>query len=57
MKLFFALLIIIWWISVWGLADLIMEDWSRTQKAATYGAGIMLTLGTLWFFPHVADRL
>ena len=57
MKLLFALLIIVWWISVWGLADLAMEDWTRRQKAYAYLAGIALVLGTLWFFPHIADRL
>jgi hypothetical protein len=57
MKLLFALLIVIWWISVWGLADLAMETWTRRQKATTYVAGIALTLLTLWFFPHIVDRL
>lgn len=57
MKLLFALLIVVWWISVWGLADLAMENWTRKQKAAAYVAGIALTLVTLWFFPHIADRL
>jgi hypothetical protein len=57
MKLLFALLIVIWWISVWGLADLAMEDWTRKQKAIAYVCGIALTLTTLWFFPHIADRL
>ena len=57
MKLLFALLIVVWWISVWGLADLAMENWTRKQKAMAYVGGIALTLATLWFFPHIADRL
>lgn len=57
MKLLFALLIVIWWISVWGLVDLAMENWTRKQKTVAYATGIALTLTTLWFFPHIADRL
>ena len=57
MKLLFALLVIVWWISVWGLADLALENCTRTQKAMTYAGGITLTLATLWFFPHIVDRM
>jgi hypothetical protein len=57
MKLLFALLVIVWWISVWGLADLALENCTRKQKAMTYASGIALTLATLWFFPHIVDRM
>jgi hypothetical protein len=57
MKLVFALLVIIWWISAWGLADLLTESWSREQKFAAYTAGILLVSATVALFPHLLDRL
>lgn len=57
MKLVFALLVIVWWISVWGLADLLMEGWSREQKFWTYVGGIVLVGATVALFPHLLDRL
>jgi len=57
MKLAFALLVIVWWISVWGLADLLMEGWSREQKFWSYVGGIVLVGATVALFPHLVDRL
>lgn len=57
MKLAFALLVIVWWISVWGLADLLMEDWTRTQKFWSYVGGIVVVGATVALFPHLLDRL
>lgn len=57
MKLAFALLVIIWWISVWGLADLLMEGWSREAKFWTYAGGLTVVGVTVAAFPHLLDRL
>ena len=57
MKLVFALLVIVWWISIWGITDLIMEDWSREARFWTYVGGIALVGAVVTTFPQLLDRL
>ena len=57
MKLIGALLVVIWWICVWGLADILTESWTREEKLVAYSAGALLIVGIAAAFPQLWDRL
>lgn len=57
MKLLGALLVVIWWICLWGLADLLAENWTREERLIVYSAGAMFVVAIAALFPQVWDRL
>ena len=57
MKLVTALLVVIWWICLWGLSDLLTENWSREEKFVGYSGGAVLVVATTVLFPGLWDRL
>ncbi len=57
MKLATALLVVIWWICVWGLSDLLTEHWTRRQKLIAYAGGAIAVIAITVFFPTLLDRL
>jgi hypothetical protein len=54
MKLLTALLVIVWWICIWGLSDLLTENWSREEKFVGYSVGAVLVAATTFLFPGLA---
>lgn len=50
------LVIFLAWIGVWGLSDLLVEGWTREQKAKLYGAMLAVVAIILYAMPHVLDR-
>lgn len=57
MQIAFALIAVFWWIAIWGLSDLLTEDWTRTQKFELYVA-MLLAIGVIvWMFPSTIKRL
>jgi hypothetical protein len=57
MKIAFAFLVIIWWICIWGLSDILTENWTRKQKLIAYTVGAIAVIGVTVFFPGLLDRL
>jgi hypothetical protein len=57
MQIAFALIVIFWWVAIWGLIDLMVEDWSRKQRFMLYVAMIAIILVTMWIFPDFVHRL
>lgn len=57
MKLAGALLVVLWWICIWGLADLLTESWTREEKLILYSAGALFVVGIGILFPQVWERL
>lgn len=56
MQIAFALVAVFWWIAIWGLSDLLTEDWTRESKFKFYIA-ILLCIGVIiWFIPDVLKR-
>jgi hypothetical protein len=51
------LLVVIWWISIWGLADILMSGWSKTRRLVTYAGLLLLSLTALYNYPHLIERL
>lgn len=57
MRIAFALVVVFWWIAIWGLVDLYTEDWSRTEKAQGY-IGILLVITLICVLcPRALQRL
>lgn len=51
-----SILIIIWWVSVWGLADFIIHHMSSkdpARKIIFYIGTMLLILGTVGLDPHI----
>ena len=57
MKVTFALIAIFWWIAVWGLSDLLTENWSRSEKFYLYIAILIGVAVVVQLFPSIMDRL
>lgn len=57
MKLVGALLVVIWWICLWGLSDLLTETWTREERLVAYTIGALLVGMTAFLFPTLWERL
>lgn len=57
MKIAAALIVVIWWIAVWGMFDLATEDWTRTERFRLYLTLILSVFAIILIFPNVADKL
>jgi len=57
MKVAFALIAIFWWIAVWGLSDLLTENWSRSEKFYLYIAILIGVALVVQLVPSIMDRL
>lgn len=57
MRLAVPLLVIFWWISIWGLTDILMSGWSKSQRIITYVGILLLSLTALYNYPHLIERL
>ena len=57
--LLIALLLVLWWIGVWGLIDTLLHQFIRgsTQKAiVVYGAIIALVIIIVWSKPELLEH-
>lgn len=55
-----SLLIIVWWIGVWGLSDLLIHSLSKNNtitKAIIYFTMILLVLGTVAIKPSMVNHI
>jgi hypothetical protein len=57
MKLLVALVVVLWWIALWGLTDLIVEDWTREQKWIAYGSLLAVVTALLCCWPALRHSL
>lgn len=57
MQIAFALISVFWWVAIWGLIELMVEGWSRSQRFMLYMAMIALILVMTQLFPKFAERL
>jgi hypothetical protein len=55
MKLVYALIVIFWWIAIWGLTDELIEDMTKQQRIKMYLGIIAAIAAILYFFPHILD--
>jgi threonine/homoserine/homoserine lactone efflux protein len=57
MRLIGALLVVFWWICLWGLADILTENWTREERIIIYTAGVLFVTAVAVLFPQLWDRL
>ena len=56
MQIAFALIAIFWWIAVWGLSDLLTDDWTKQEKFAFYIVILVAITIIVYFFPKIVER-
>jgi hypothetical protein len=57
MTLIFAILATLWWISIWGLFEIITKEYSDEQKVKVYLIILGIVFVILCFFPKVINHL
>jgi hypothetical protein len=56
MQIIFAIIAIFWWIAIWGLKDILVENWSREQKLYFYVSILVLVVIVVYNFPKIVKR-
>jgi hypothetical protein len=49
-------IIMITWLAVWGLADTLTEDLSRSARQRLYGGILLAVVLVICFYPALLDR-
>ncbi len=57
MQIAFAIIAVFWWIAIWNLSDMAVEDWTREQKIRLYVAMLVAVAIIVWLFPEIVMRL
>lgn len=57
MQIAFALVVVFWWIAIWGLSDLLTETCPREEKLCYYVAMLLIVTIVLLIFPQILSRL
>lgn len=55
MKLLYAVIVIFWWIAIWGLTDELVEDMTKENRIKVYLGIIAVIAAILVCFPHILD--
>ena len=56
MQIIFAVIAIFWWIAIWGLKDILVEDWSREQKFYLYISILAVVAMVVLMYPNIIKR-
>jgi fucose 4-O-acetylase-like acetyltransferase len=56
MQILFAIIAVFWWIAIWGLTDIFIEDWTKEQKLYLYVGILVLVAGFVYVFPNILKR-
>ena len=56
MEILFAIITIFWWVAIWGLKDILVENWSREQKIYLYVSMISFVGIFVFLFPGIIRR-
>jgi len=56
MQIAFAIIAVFWWIALWGLSDIMVEDWTRESKIKLYTATLVCIGIIVWLFPDIVKR-
>ena len=54
--LLIGLLIVIWWIGVWGLVETLLADLIKTNPLAVYGSMILFVILIVWTKPGLLEH-
>ncbi len=56
MQILFAIIVVFWWIAIWGLKDILVEDWSREQQIYLYVSMMSFVTIFVLLFPDIIKR-
>jgi len=56
MQIIFAIIAVFWWIAIWGLKDILVEDWSKEQKLYLYLSSLLLVTIVVFIYPDIIKR-
>jgi hypothetical protein len=56
MQIIFAIIAVFWWIAIWGLKDILVEDWSKEQKIYLYLSFLFLVTIVVFIYPDIIKR-
>ena len=56
MQILFAVIVIFWWIAIWGLKDILVEDWTREQQIYLYVTMMSFVAIFVFLFPDIIKR-
>ena len=48
MRILFIVMVILFWVSIWGLSDSLVENWEKKDKIKYY-VGLLITISLLLF--------
>lgn len=48
MRILFIIMVILFWVSIWGLSDALVEHWEKEAKIKYY-IGLLVTISLLLF--------
>lgn len=57
MQIAFAIIAVFWWIAIWNLMDIMVEDWTREQQITLYVAMLVGVTIIVYLFPEMLMRL
>lgn len=52
-KLAFALIAVLWWVAMWGIIDLLINDWTKIQKFIFYLTLLGIIFISIYAFPDI----
>lgn len=56
-QVMFAIVIVLGWISVWGLSDLLVHDWSKRSKFMLYAGTLLIVCASIYHSPKIIHRI
>ena len=56
MQIIFAIIAVFWWIAIWGLKDILVENWSKEQKMYLYLSFLFLVTIVVFIYPDIIKR-
>ena len=57
MRIFLALISIVWWIAVWGFSDSLLQRLHKNTKTVIYGVVMLIILAAAGAHPELANYL
>jgi hypothetical protein len=56
MTILFAIIVVFWWIAIWGIFDIYTEHKTRDEKLKIYAVMLGIILVIVCFFPTLMYR-
>jgi hypothetical protein len=57
MKVIAVIIVVFWWIAIWGIFDILTEHKSKYEKMEIYTAIIVTIIIIIIIFPHMLDHI